>query len=324
MDWKGSSDRLLQMLRAMLAIAVGLSVTQLNTLLDGFTAWGFTRPESAANIIPWLPGRLPYPLDPGTASALYFGQRVYQFPLGVFGVALGTVLFPLLSRHAAERRFVELRADLATGLRLVLFISVPASAGLAVMARPLTVLLFEHGSFNSQNVEQTAGAIRMYGSAVWAYCGLLIVNRGFYAVGDRRTPLLMSFFGMLINLGLNLILMWPMAGDGLALATATSSAIQFGIAVWLFQNRVGRLNWTRLGRSVVQITAMTMAMAGLCEFVAELFPPARPLTDRVLSVLAPIAASMALYFGVAWLFGLEEARLLFGSLRLSRRIKKGM
>jgi hypothetical protein len=67
---------------------------------------------------------------------------------------------------------------------------------------------------------------------------------------------------------------------------------------------------------------MTMAMACLCEFVAELFPSARPLTDRVLSVLAPIAASMVLYFGAAWLFGLEEARLLFRSLRLSRRIKK--
>ena len=229
----------------------GLSVTQLNSLLDGLAAWGFTRPESAGTIS-WLPGGLAYPLDPGTPSALYFGARVYQFPLGVFGVALGTVLFPILSQHAAEYRMDKLREDLVRGLKLVLFISVPASAGLVVLARPVTILLFQHGSFDDEAVRQTTDMVRMFGCAVWAYCSLLIVHRGFYAVGDRRSPLTMSLVGMAINPSLDVTLIWFMGGGGLALATAVSSIVQCCLVLWLFEQRVGRLDWRGLIRSAAR------------------------------------------------------------------------
>lgn len=109
------------------------------------------------------------------------------------------------------------------------------------------MLLFEHGSFDADAVRQTAGMVGMFGCAVWAYCGILIVHRGFYAVGDRRSPLVMSFFAMIVNLSLDLILMWPLGGPGLALATAISSALQFALVAWLFQERVGRLDWRDLG-----------------------------------------------------------------------------
>jgi putative peptidoglycan lipid II flippase len=309
-DWRTAGGRLAEIGRAMFAVTIGLSVTQLNSLLDGLAAWGFTRPESAGSI-PWLPGGLAYPLDPGTPSALYFGARVYQFPLGVFGVALGTVLFPLLSRHAAEYRMDKLREDLARGLKLVLFISVPASAGLVVLARPLTMLLFQHGSFDDEAVRQTTDMVRMFGCAVWAYCALLIVHRGFYAVGDRRSPLTMSLIGMAINLGLDVTLIWSMGGAGLALATAVSSIVQCGLVLWVFELRVGRLDWRDLVRSCLQIGAATVAMTIVCLIVATLCPPGSTGTQRLLSVGAPIAASLAIYFGLAWMFGMKEISLLF-------------
>jgi putative peptidoglycan lipid II flippase len=309
-DWRTAPSRLAEIGKAMFAVTIGLSVTQLNSLLDGLTAWGFTRPESAPNIIRWLPGAWAYPLEPGTASALYFGQRVYQFPLGVFGVALGTVLFPVLSRHAAEHRMDNLREDLLRGLKVVLFISVPASAGLIILARPLTILLFEHGSFDADAVRQTTGMIRMFGCAVWAYCGLLIVHRGFYAVGDRRSPLVLSFASMVVNLSLNLILMWPMGGPGLALATAVSSSLQFGLVVWLIQQRVGRLDWRDLRRSTLQTCAAAAAMSIVCALVAAQFPTGPSWQQRLLSVFAPIAGSLAVYFGVARMLGMSEIALL--------------
>ena len=309
-DWRTAGGRLGEIARAMLAVTIGLSVTQLNSLLDGLAAWGFTRPESAGTIT-WLPGGLSYPLDPGTPSALYFGARVYQFPLGVFGVALGTVLFPILSQHAAEYRMDKLREDLVRGLKLVLFISVPASAGLVVLARPLTILLFQHGSFDDEAVRQTTDMVRMFGCAVWAYCCLLIVHRGFYAVGDRRSPLTMSLVGMAINLSLDVTLIWFMGGGGLALATAVSSIVQCCLVLWLFEQRVGRLDWHRLMRSAAQISAATVAMTLVCLLVAIVCPSGHTWSQRLLGVGAPMAASLAVYFGLARALGMSEISLLF-------------
>jgi putative peptidoglycan lipid II flippase len=314
-DWRVERRRLVEIGRAMFAVTIGLSVTQLNSLLDGLAAWGFTRPETGGPI-PWLPGSLGYPLDPGTPSALYFGARVYQFPLGVFGVALGTVLFPVLSRHAAEFRMDKLRNDLARGLKLVLFISVPASAGLVVLARPLTILLFHHGTFDDEAVRQTTDTVRMFGCGVWAYCSLLILHRGFYAVGDRRSPLIMSAVGMAINLSLDFILMWPMGGGGLALATAVSSIVQCGLVLWLFGLRVGQLDWRDLLRSCLQIAAVTAAMTIVCVIVAALFPSGPTRLERLLSVGAPVVASLAIYFGLARTLGMREIGLLFRWQRL--------
>jgi putative peptidoglycan lipid II flippase len=310
-DWRKSQARLVEIGKTVFAVTIGLSVTQLNTLLDSVIAWAFSQPEGAADVIHWFPRALAYPLESGTASALYFGQRVYQFPLGVFGVALGTVLFPVLSRHAAENRLDKLRDDLLRGLKLVLFISVPASAGLVLLARPVTMLLFEHGSFDTEAVRQTTGMVRMFGCAVWAYCGILIVHRGFYAVGDRRCPLVMSFVAMVVNLSLDLILMWPLGGPGLALATAVSSALQFGLVAWLFQARVGRLNWRDLWRSTLQTCVATLAMSIACVLVAQYFPAGHTWGSRIASVFAPIAAALAVYFGLARLMRMSEIGLLF-------------
>src|SRR5690606_2451774 len=114
---------------------------------------------------------------------------LYQFPLGIFGVALGTVLFPLFAQHAQAGRMDRFRDDLLLGMRLVLVIGVPASVGLMLLAEPLSDLLFRRGQFDAHDSLQTARAIAAYGSGVWSYCGLLIAHRGFYAVNDPTSPI---------------------------------------------------------------------------------------------------------------------------------------
>src|SRR5204863_9866264 len=150
-----------------------------NSFLDRMIAWTLTAPTAGEGLAT-LPGGLAHPLAPGAVSALYFGERVYQFPLGVFGVALGTVLFPLLSRHAARGELNRVRDDLSLGLRLVIAIGLPASAGLVLVAEPLTRLLFQHGDFTAADTARVTPIVIAYAAGVWAYCAIPVLYRDCY------------------------------------------------------------------------------------------------------------------------------------------------
>lgn len=291
-----------RMLWHMLPIVAGLSITQLNVLLDSLIAWGFAQPENGPEFIPWLSG-VRYPLPSGTASALYFGQRLYQFPLGVFGVALGTVLFPLLTMHAQHQAWDELRRDLTLGIRLVLAIGIPASAGLMLLARPLAESFFQYGRFDADDARQTAGMIASYGAGVWAYCGLLILQRGFYAVGDRITPLRVGLAAMVLNLAGNLTLMWPLGGSGLAISTSLVSTMQCIATAWLMQARVGRLDWGEIARTLWKTLAATFAMSAVCWLAMEVLPAS---SGRLVRLTLPLLAGIGCYFLTARLIGLDE------------------
>ena len=308
--WRVAWPQVALVATAVVPVILGLAITQLNTLADSLVAWTFSQPESGAATMN-LFGHPRYPLAAGTASALYFGQRMYQFPLGVFGVALGTVMFPLLSAHAQRGRLDLLRSDLVLGLKLVLIVGLPASLGLCLLSRELTVAVFQHGRFDANDVAQTVGITAAYSAAVWAYCGLLIVNRGFYAVGDRITPLRVGLATVLLNVCLNLTLIWFLGGWGLALATAVASVVQLAGVTWLIQRRVGQIDWRGLSRTGLRTVIATAAMGAVCWGVLWLLPSGAGMSLRLLRVAAPVAASLLAYGGLAWLLGLDELWLLF-------------
>jgi len=307
--WRAAREKVAEIVRVMLPVLVGLSITQLNTISDSLIAWGFSQPESGLAAMS-LPGSPHYPLQVGTASALYFGQRMYQFPLGVFGIALGTVLFPQLSRHAADGRLDRLRDDLMLGLRLVVCVGLPASLGLVLLARPLTSLLLEHGAFDAEDAWQTAAMISAYGTAVWAYCGLLIVNRGYYAVGDQQTPLRFGLVTVLLNLVLNLTLIWFLAGPGLALGTAVCAMLQVAATVWFIQRRIGPLDWTQLSRAACRAAVATGVMSLVCYMTLNQIAAEDRLVVRLLRVFVPFAASVVTYLAAAKLLRMDEIWLL--------------
>ncbi|HUG94081.1 MAG TPA: murein biosynthesis integral membrane protein MurJ [Planctomycetaceae bacterium] len=324
--WRDMRSRVADLVRSMLPIVVGLSITQLNTLADSVIAWSFSEPERAVEAsVPEADGlrTVPDATDPdaarsvfsvsaGTASALYFAQRMYQFPLGIFGVALGTVLFPLLARHAEAGRLDRFRDDLGLGLRLVMAVGLPASVGLVVLARPLTALLFQHGEFDARDAETTAGMIAAYSTGVWAYCGLLIVHRGYYAVGDRMTPLRVGLIAVVLHLGLNFLLLWLLGGAGLALATALAAMFQLGLVVWLVQSRIGPLDWRRLGAAALRASAACGVMTLACLAAMEYTPAFQGrLTGRAIAVVWPMLAGAGAYLLAAWLLRLEEVWLIF-------------
>jgi putative peptidoglycan lipid II flippase len=307
--WRESKPQVSEITRAMLPVLFGLSVTQLNTICDSLIAWGFSPSETGGPAA--LPFGLSYPLTVGTASALFFGQRMFQFPLGVFGVALGTVMFPLLSRHAGRGEFGRLRDDLTLGLRLVVCIGVPASAGLMLLAHPLTVLFFQRGAFGPDETLQTAAMISTYGVAVWAYCALLIVQRGYYALGDRQTPLRIGLLMVLLNLWLNLTLIWPIGGRGLALSTSLCAVIQVAVLTGLLQRRLARFDWSSLRRTILRTLIATSAMSLVCAGSLEYFQAEGAKFGRLVTALVPLGLSLVTYFAAAKLLGLNELWLLF-------------
>lgn len=298
-DWSAGRERVLEIATVIVPVLLGLSVTQLNTLCDSLLAWGLTAPANTTEA-GWLSS---YPLQEGTAAALYLGQRMYQFPLGVFGAALGTVIFPLLATHAERKQFDLFRDDLTRGLKLVLAIGIPASAGLAVIAPQLTSVLFLRGEFDQHDAAQTSGVIVMYAFGVWAACGLLIMNRAFYALGDRRSPLRIGLFAVVINLVLNLSLVWPLGGAGLALASAVTAMFQAVVSTWLIVHRVEGFLWRPLMLTLFKTVIASAAMLAMCEFMRRTL---KFQSVSVFGLFAIVSIGAATYLVAATLLGLRE------------------
>lgn len=304
-DWPAARPRVREVAFAVLPVLAGLGVTELNSLADGLFAWLLTAPGGLRN-----PSPVRYPLEPGTAAALYLGQRLYQFPLGVFGVALGTVLFPRLARHAAVGRRDELRDDLTLGLKLSVAIGLPASIGLVLVARPLADALFRYGAFDAGDVHQTAAAISGYAVGVWAFIALLIANRGFYAVGDRMTPLKTGLAAALLNLALNAGLAWPLGGFGLALGTALAASFQVVLSVIGLRGRDLSPDLKALGATTLKAGAAAAAMGFVCLALRDGVEWGAAPVGRALGLAVPVSGGLIGYFVAAKMFGLKELRML--------------
>ncbi|MEM9703398.1 MAG: murein biosynthesis integral membrane protein MurJ, partial [Planctomycetota bacterium] len=215
-DKDGTQPALRAIRAAFLPTLLGLSVVQINSLIDGFAAWGFAAPadDPTAELLPGVP----YPLRTGAATALYFGQRLYQFPVGLLGVTVGTVLFPRLAAAARGERREGLRATTLSGLRLTLYLAAPASVGLSLTADLLSAALLNRGAFDAEATAETAAAAAWLGAGAWAGCGLSVATRVFYAAGDARTPVRLGLWALGANVALNAALIWPLGVSGLAAA----------------------------------------------------------------------------------------------------------
>ncbi|NQV26206.1 MAG: murein biosynthesis integral membrane protein MurJ [Rhodopirellula sp.] len=304
-NWAVGRDRVQVVFATMLPVLLGLSITQLNTLCDSLIAWSLTAPTDPTTAR-WLDS---YPLTEGTAAAMYLGQRLYQFPIGVFGVALGTVIYPLLTAHAERGETGLFREDLARGLRMVIAIGIPASVGLVLIATPLTQLIFERGEFTAEDTINTAAMISAYALGAWAACGLLIIARAFYALGDRQTPLRIGLAAVGVNLVANLSLVWIFAGPGLALGTSITATFQVLLAGWLLIHRLEDFPWNSLGRTLLKTMFACAVMSAACLAAATLTPHldiGSALITKLVGLLLPLTAGATAFLVIARLTGLPE------------------
>jgi len=310
--WAASREALLQIVASLGPMVLGLAVTQINGFFDSLMAWFLAAPADGPAPIAWLGGGVTYPLRQGAVAAIYYGERLYQLPVGLLGVAVATVIFPLLSRHAARGRHDQLGGDLSLGLRLVLFLGIPAGAGLVLLSHPLSTLMFEHGEFTAADASRVAGMIACYGLGVWAFCALPVIVRGFYALGDQRTPLRVGAKAMSANVALNLLLVWPMAEAGLALATSLAAVLQTTLLMVEFSRRWGNLRGGEIGR-----TAASTLLATACMLIGGWLTlaclPSEPGTLVVaLRVGLTMTVGSAIFFAVSHKLRIRELDLLLG------------
>lgn len=310
-DWHSASPAVRQIGRAMLPIALGLSVTQFNMLLDSLIAIGLAAEPGGRQTIAWLGDAVYYPLQQGAAAAIYYGERFYQLPVGVLGMAIATVIYPLLAAHAARGDRARIGSDLTLGLRLVWFTALPAGIGIVLLAEPMTRLLFERGAFTSDDARRTSAMIACYAAAAWAYCALPVLVRGYYALGNRTTPARIGVAAVGVNLTLNLALIWPLAERGLAVSTALAASAQAILLAAVFSRAGSRLAWRELiftiGKGAIATAAMALAVILFRQLAPEA-DPSRP--QQAMRLLLAILTGVAVYLAAARLLGMQELALL--------------
>ncbi|MEO1008732.1 MAG: murein biosynthesis integral membrane protein MurJ [Planctomycetota bacterium] len=252
----GVGDSARRLLGRWATAVIGLGTLQASALVDVLLAmWPI-----------WVGGvvfGVAYPLDEQSNAVLFYAQRLYQFPLGVFGVAVATAALPLLSRAAGDA--ARFRSATVDALCLTLAIALPASVGLVLVSGDLVAVLFSGwGSFSAEGVGRASAALVGYASCVWAYAINQVLTRGFYALGDTRTPALVAVGVLLANLALNLSLIWVLREAGLAWATAIAAVLQAVVLAVLLRRRhgvrVAGEAWRRTSRAAVPLVAVIAAV----------------------------------------------------------------
>lgn len=271
---------------SFLPVVFGLALVQINELVDSVIA------------------ELCVPGD-GAVSALYYGNQLTQLPLSLIGVSIATAVFPTLSSPKENRAAVFQKA-----LRAIFYVSIPATVGMVVFAREIVALLFEHGAFDA--TDRTAWVLRLYGAGLWCYCANQVQARAFYAVQETRTPVRVSASMVLLNLALNLTLVWPFREAGIAAGTAISGLGSFLILHRLLRKRFPDI---RFGPAIRTFALSTLAagMMGasawaLHRWVLIPFFPGTTILRESVRLLIPIGFAAGLYYAITRLFGMGEAR----------------
>lgn len=297
----GQSAR--RLLRRWAGAIIGLGTLQASALLDVVLAmWPIWFGATVFG--------LAYPLDEQSNAVLFYAQRLYQFPLGVFGVAVATAAFPLLSRLASQRG--AFHGALVDALSLSLAIALPASVGLMLVAGDLTTTLFGGGvGFSAEGSQRAAAALMGYASCVWAYACNQVLTRAFYAQGDTRTPAFVSLYALVTNLVLNLSLIWVFREAGLAWATAASAGLQTVVLVVLLGRKHDVRVFGETARRGWKAFACTAVMAVVVVAVLVLWPNPGSWAMHAGRLAACVGVGGAAYFLAAWAMGYRElARML--------------
>jgi putative peptidoglycan lipid II flippase len=289
----------------MAPASLGLAVVQINVVVDKLLAsWAAS----------WAP------------AALFYSERIVYFPLGIFATALGTVLLPVFSDRAAERDDAGVRLAVQHALRNLLFVMIPASLGLLVLASPVVRAIFQWRSFGPESTRQTAVALQFYAPGLIAFSLVKVLVPVFYGRQDTRTPVLVGLAAVALNLVLNVafVLTWPapIKHAGLALATVLSSAMNGIVLGWLLHRRVGSPGWRSIGVGAARASACAAGMAlvlalsrqGLRTATAGL--PQRP--GEVAFVAISVTVGVAVYLGLAALIRAPELADLSAAIRRRR------
>jgi putative peptidoglycan lipid II flippase len=259
-------------------------------------------------------------LPAGSISYLYYADRVMEFPLGVFGIALASASLPTMSRQAATGDTHGLTATLNFALRLAVYIAVPATVGLVILRLPITRILFERGQFAPADTLATAAALGWYAVGLVGFSGARIAAQAFYALGMPGIAVRLGILSIGVNAVAALALMGPLAHGGLALASSIGAWVQLALLLASARRRLGPLGGRALLSSALRATGASLPLAGWCLLALTTWPPDGGRGLDTLWLALAIAGGSGWYFAASWALRMPERRALLGTLwRRSRR-----
>ncbi|MBI5937581.1 MAG: murein biosynthesis integral membrane protein MurJ [Betaproteobacteria bacterium] len=273
-----------RILKLMGPAAIGVSVAQVSLLINTLFA-SF--------------------LVTGSVSWLYYADRLMEFPTGMLGVALGTILLPSLAKHYADNDGGEYSKLLDWGLRMTLLLAAPAAVALAILAVPLIATLFFYGEFSAHDVEMTRSALVAYSLGLVGLILVKVLAPGFYARQNIRTPVKIAIFTLLATQAMNLIFIWPLQHAGLALAIGLGACLNAGIL--LHQLRKQAIYQPQAGWAAFlgKLALALLVMGGVLWFGmgSEAQWLAYRAGERVAHLGGLVVAGAASYFATLWLLG---------------------
>jgi putative peptidoglycan lipid II flippase len=295
-----------RMLKMSVPVALGASVLQVSVLMDKaislLLAQGTDPAGKLITTTTWFGHTVRYPMELGAAARLNWAQFLYQFPLGVFAIALATAIFPGLSSDALEQDRSRFKGVLRQGIEATMFEGLAASIGLILVRYPAVKLLFQHGDLTAHDSMLIARSVLFYSTAIWAFSLLQIVNRAYYALHDTKTPLVMSVVNIVLNLVIELPLIWlPQLGEaGMAVGTAVSFAVQAVVMLWILDRRIGGLELSKSLGPILKMAVAAVVMTAACIGVQRVpgFPRGETKTSWLIQLIVIMGTGAATYVGV--------------------------
>jgi putative peptidoglycan lipid II flippase len=264
-------------------------------------------------------------LGDGPIFWLSIAFRLMQLPLGLFGVALGTVSLPLLSRLVVAGQMGAFRTELARAMRWALLLTIPSTVGLIMLAEPIISILYQHGKFNADQAAQAAGALRFYAIGLAGYAALKVLVNAFYALDRRKTPMLVSFLAVALNLLLNWIFTFRLGWGyrGLAFSTGCIATVNFLLLYALMRRHLNGLESRRMLVMLVKVAASAAALAAVCaasshwllaDWQTQAFP------SKLSALLGTVIVGALVFGACGALMHIEEIKELQAAL--ARRLRR--
>jgi putative peptidoglycan lipid II flippase len=288
-SWNLKHEGVLHILALMGPALIGNASGQINVLVNTNFAAGLR--DASGHVMN------------GPVSWLAYAYRFFGLPLGVFGVAIASAALPRISRSAAHRNFVEFRQILSQSILMILLLTIPASVGLAILGESMIGIVYQHGKFLAFDTHQTALALSCYAVGLAGYSALKLIAPAFYALGDSRTPMVVSIVSVLVN-AVAAFTMVRLAGfghAGLALTTSVVSTFSSLSLLLLLRAKIGGLQGREMLAGLAKITVAAGVMGAVCYavVVASHALPVAPGLARFADVAIGIPAGLGSFYAIA-------------------------
>jgi len=260
-------------------------------------------------------------LPTGSVSYLYYADRIVELPLGVFAIAVGTATLPSFSEQVAKGNFEDLKKAISFSLRLILFVTIPATIALIALRIPIISVLFQRDAFDIHSTLLTAQALFYYAVGLWAFSVIRVVVSAFYSLQDTKFPMVAAIVALVTNVIASVILMFPLKHGGLALATSIASAVNVIMLSVVLRRRIGTFLDGEFYRSTVKICVSSIVMWGMILLV-DVFLPWRtegPFDERLLFLTVCITVGIFSFFIMSYMTKCPEMMAIIHTIKKKLR-----